>query len=649
MKLLLKSMKLSNFKGVKDFRLMFSNTETKLFGANGTGKTTVADAFFFTFTGEDSQGVQAKEWVQTLDEENNKVHKTDHETEIIIEVDGDTITLGRKVSEKWVKPRGQKEEILDEKLDYTYYIDGVPTPAKQFETFIVEKVFGGKFTKDEFVLLSNPVAFCNLPWKEQRDILYKVCGTATDEEVIETDEKFNFLTEALRHKDVETLKKALRKSISDTKDEIKALVAVIKDRKSSLIQEYTRQDVIQEKTAKEEYIKTLQEKLNTDNGKIQELRDKQKAILEIEALRDKAKKEYYDLNTKDANAATAKRETLKDRLLGITRSKDYSVKVIETSKQENIALENTKADFKKRWTENREMTLADDAKICPYCGNEVTGDKLQEIINTFEINKEKGKQLLLAEANKIKAQENTNNQTIEANTKILAELDEEEVEINKQIEVCEEIIKTGLDVKAFDESEFVAEIDALQKEIDAFKTEDNTEIKEQIDLANKELQIIAIKLSKCDGYDKDEQEIANKEAEQKEKQYTLADLETQYMNVEDFVVAKVKMLEEKVNSYFENVQFKLFKQNLKGNWEETCVALAKGNNGSLVDIKSGVANTALRVQAGVEILNTLQKHFDYYCPVVIDNRESVTELPRIQGQMISLVVSADDKELRIGE
>ncbi len=269
-----------------------------------------------------------------------------------------------------------------------------------------------------------------------------------------------------------------------------------------------------------------------------------------------------------------------------------------------------------------------------------------EVAANFNQNKSEQLAKLKQVAEDIKADEISFSQEI---GKYEITIDEQKIkhsQLEEELKKCSESIESLAEIKPFNDKEFIEEIAELQKEIDAFKLKDDTEIKEQINIANKDLQLIAIKLSKCDGYDKDKQEIANKEVEQKEKQYTLADLETQYMNVEDFVVTKVKMLEEKVNSYFENVQFKLFKQNLKGNWEETCVALAKGRNGSLVDIKSGVANTALRVQAGVEIALALQKHFDYYCPVIIDNRESVTNVPEVQGQMISLIVNEEDRELR---
>lgn len=648
MKLLVKSLKLTNFKGMKEFRLMFDDTETNVYGANGTGKTTVADAFFFIFTGTDSAGTQAKEWVQTLDENNEKVHKVYHEAEVILDVDGDTITLARRVAEKWTKPRGQKEEVLAETLDYDYFIDGVSTPAKQFEAFITETVFGGNFTANEFVLLSNPTAFCNLPWKEQRDILYKVCGNTTDEEVIATEERFNFLTEALRHKDVETLKKALRKSISDTKDEIKAIEAVIKDRKNSLIQEYTRQDVEMEKSAKEEHMKTLQNQLNADSEKYQEIRLKQQEVIKIEKLRDQAAKDYYTKNNQAIDEAKEKLTKVETDIFNTTLKRDTCVKRIESNKQELAIIKGTTIpNFREIWNSTKNMCMQDGSTICPHCGQELIGDKLQEVISNFESKKEQDLARLKAESIRIKGDQETKKQIIESNEKMLLELDAELEKLKSNKLELNEIINSSNEIIPFDDSEFNQKLKVLQQEIVAFEQVDNSKIQEEINLANKDLQLIAIKLHKCNEYDNSLKEIKNKEAERKEKQLILADIETQMISTEDFVTTKVRMLEEKINDKFESVKFKLFKQNLKGNWEETCTALAVGSNGSLVDLKGGLANTALRVQAGIEIVKALQKHFDYYCPVFVDNRESVTELPGVEGQLVSFIVSENDKELRV--
>lgn len=648
MKLLAKALNLNNFKGVKQFNLMFNDTETKVYGANEAGKSTLSDAFFFVFTGTDSQGKQAKEWVQTLDENNEKVHKLDHEAEVVIELDGDKITLGRKVAEKWVKPRGAKEAILDESLAYTYYIDGEERSKSSFEKFIIDTVFAGKFTVKDFMLLSNPLAFCNLDWKLQREILYKVCGSDTDEEIIATDERFNFLSDALKHKDVESLKSALRKSISTKKKEIEALEAVIKDRKKSLIQEYTRQDVEMEKASKEEYVISLQNQLNADSEKYQELREKQKAILEIESARDKAKKEHEASSYKELNDAKFKVAKIETDIFNTTLKKQQAEKTLEANEQAlKIIDEVTAPDFRRRWAEATESHMPEGSEICPCCGQELPPEKLEQITASFEASKQATLNELMAESKVIKGNRSTKEVIIAENKKMIEEFSKEIELLTNQKAELNQIINSDHEIKPFDDSEYTKQIAALQKEIDAFKVTDNSEIKEQIEIANKDLQIIAIKLSKCDSYDQAVKDIEFKKNELKEKQLALADIDVQLTNVEDFVTTKVKMLEEKVNSKFENVKFKLFKQNQNGSTEETCIALGKTKNGALVDIKDSLANKALIYQAGIEIVNVLQKHFDFYCPVIIDNKESVTKVPEVEGQMLQLIVSESDEELRV--
>ncbi len=59
------------------------------------------------------------------------------------------------------------------------------------------------------------------------------------------------------------------------------------------------------------------------------------------------------------------------------------------------------------------------------------------------------------------------------------------------------------------------------------------------------------------------------------------------------------------------------------------------------------ANHGARVNAGLEIIDTLSKHWNLTMPVVIDNAESVTRLLPVDTQVIRLVVSEQDKVLRL--
>ena len=57
-------------------------------------------------------------------------------------------------------------------------------------------------------------------------------------------------------------------------------------------------------------------------------------------------------------------------------------------------------------------------------------------------------------------------------------------------------------------------------------------------------------------------------------------------------------------------------------------------------------NNAARINAGLDIVNTLMDHHDVYVPVFIDNAESVNELFDVDAQLITLSVT-NHKNLRV--
>jgi hypothetical protein len=62
----------------------------------------------------------------------------------------------------------------------------------------------------------------------------------------------------------------------------------------------------------------------------------------------------------------------------------------------------------------------------------------------------------------------------------------------------------------------------------------------------------------------------------------------------------------------------------------------------------GSLNNGARINVGLDIIRTLAKHYNFYPPIFIDNREAVTSLIDMgDQQVISLIVSEKDKELRV--
>ena len=88
----------------------------------------------------------------------------------------------------------------------------------------------------------------------------------------------------------------------------------------------------------------------------------------------------------------------------------------------------------------------------------------------------------------------------------------------------------------------------------------------------------------------------------------------------------------------------MFEQQVNGGETETCQTLVN-SNGAFVPFAD--ANNAARINAGIDIINTLCRHYDVHAPVFIDNRESVTRLADSDSQIVNLIVSAQDKILRV--
>ena len=115
---------------------------------------------------------------------------------------------------------------------------------------------------------------------------------------------------------------------------------------------------------------------------------------------------------------------------------------------------------------------------------------------------------------------------------------------------------------------------------------------------------------------------------------------------EEFFREKVKLLSKKVDDRFESVGFLLFKDQINGGLKEVCEPLVPDNNGGMVEYKS--ANTAAKVNAGLEIIKVLSEYYDTYLPVIVDRAESVNHLlPMPNHQVIRLVVSDNDEDLRV--
>ena len=210
-------------------------------------------------------------------------------------------------------------------------------------------------------------------------------------------------------------------------------------------------------------------------------------------------------------------------------------------------------------------------------------------------------------------------------------------------EGAESIINTKISIDS-DLVQFVKDKATIEAEIktltDKLGTVDNAELlakKAEIFAEVERLKYIQRKINEVD---KADERIEELKAQEKQLAQAQAQIERDEFLLNKFTKSMTEQIETRVNSMFEIVKFKMFEQQINGGESETCVCTVNGV--SYPDL-----NNAMKIQAGLDIIKTLSAYYKVSAPIFIDNRESVVSIGKQDAQIINLVVSKDDKELRV--
>ena len=101
---------------------------------------------------------------------------------------------------------------------------------------------------------------------------------------------------------------------------------------------------------------------------------------------------------------------------------------------------------------------------------------------------------------------------------------------------------------------------------------------------------------------------------------------------------KCQIIEDEINKMFNNVKFKLFETQINGGINEVCYATVNG-------VPYDDVNSAGKINAGLDIIKTLQNENEIQAFIFIDNAESITDIMPMNNQMITLYVSKEDEKL----
>lgn len=135
------------------------------------------------------------------------------------------------------------------------------------------------------------------------------------------------------------------------------------------------------------------------------------------------------------------------------------------------------------------------------------------------------------------------------------------------------------------------------------------------------------------------QRISELQQEARNAAECLESVEAMLYAVDDFTRYKTRFVEDSINSQFRVAGFRLFREQANGGVEERCDVVFDG-------IPYMGLNSGAKINVGIDIINTLSRHYGVSVPLFVDNAESVTNMEYAATQVIRLVVSESDKKLR---
>lgn len=642
-KIRLKNLALKNFKGIKDLTLSFDKI-TNIYGDNGTGKTTIFDAFTWLLFDKDSQDRTAFE-IKTLDSNGEAIHGIDHQVIGTLEVDGKSITLIKILREKWTKKKGEAERQLTGH-ETVYYIDDVPVKQSEYKAKINNII-----DENLFKLISNPTYFStNLKWQDRRKTILDIIGDISTESIISQDKELNALESLLSDNDIDTLKKQIAARKKKLNDDIKSIPFRIDECNNSIVE--INSDVLKgRKTIITSSIKSLEDQL-IDNSKINDKYLKEKN--RVYELKDNLRSIEY----KAKNAAQLPIKKLYEELSAHEReiSKNENIvsrltNNIQTMNSDVSSIDKQLQELRDKWSViNQEtLTIPEDDFICPTCKRsfEATDIEAKKKEMTENFNQNKARKLtdinLTGKNQKSKLLElkgnlNKSNEDLEVYTAKLNELYESKADVQKKINNFNPEVNLESNEEYQQIKSQILEIETKVAEpTDASSV--IKDIKERKSNLERDLEKVNHDLGLKEQNKKLKARINELEEQETKLAQQIAELEGQDFLCDKFIKTKVQLLENSINSKFKFVSFKLFNTLVNGSVEECCEAMING-------VPFSNANKASQINAGLDIINALCDHYNVEAPIFIDNRESINEILDCNSQIVNLIVS-QDKELKI--
>jgi len=628
---------------------VFGNNENKISGRNKSGKSSIFAAWNWLLTGYTDANSPANS--RLFDDRVEITPETPTATvKAVVEIDGETHTITRSATASFSRQRGTDRMVKNSSDDYKFYIDEISRSATAFKEWLNENIAPDdmlRYVLDGQVFIN----LCFADKKKARMLIERVVGTVSREEMTGD---YKEIEEDLKRYTLDEIEERCKNMSSGINQRLNEIPSLIKSKETEISEiEQTDFEGNEKEIAKLEQERTDLDKRMTDlservrpqmDAKYKAERDKQmkqdvydKAYLEwarsFDARKQQLNNEISAIRQQNEKSQQAHDKALRD-IENAKTQKQFKTRELEVATNKRLALLKERDDEKAR-------VFDTSTAICPYCGHQLDGDKLQEEVNKFEAKRRqaideivvKGK----ATAETIKRlEEEIKNLGATINTPVPEVINQSTEDLEKQLLG---LSATNINKEAFNATEqgktLLADIEAVV--IPAVVMPDNSEIVAAKKEVNDKLTPLYERRGLKSRLQSLKEGIEVLRTEQKEKGSELAKYERQRQLVKNYKQEQMEILGHKVNDGLRFSRIECWSQQKDGTMiADLVIKDAQG-------VAFAVTNNAARIVTTCDIQRFFCEKLNINSPVWVDESSVLDSenLPNYEGSQMFYMFRAD--------
>lgn len=612
-------------------------------GTNHSGKSSVMNAFLWCVLGTDHlDRANYLLFDNTIKQTHDNAVPAEVEMELL--VDDMTITLKRVATQGWVRRRGTDTYERSGSDNYSFFVDGIERSATQYKADI-EEFFGAPTEKLKIMLNLN--YFLSLKWDVQRKLLGDIIG-----EISESDFLGDYadIFEGLKRYSLEDLKQKYKSLLKPVKEDMERLPVAIETLQSSLpsLDGYEEAKARLEELQKE--MASVEQQISDKAAAVKAFSDKRiaeiKEIGGLEEALELERKQYVKSvresdEVKTIEAKIAKIASRNSRIKAEISQDGLTIQSLEKQKEslslQCITYQRKDEALREEMRKVKASEFTEDT--CPYCGQQLPEDKLEEARNKFNEKKASERQRIVSLGQTNKELWKDAIAQIEGIDGKISSLASKTYDVESTSELEAEMQRIIASQPSFEYTlhykEKMAEIeehklsmteipDSSDPELIAKKNAIQTEMSE----CYKTMGVVNLRESQL-------KLIEEKKSNLKDASVEAARLEGLLNKLSQYEREKADIIRQRVNNLFEYCDVQMETLDKSGLPVPTCIINDKGG------VDARVTNTASGYNCRIDIAMAFSRFHDVNLPLFIDNAEAVNDncLLYTPRQTIELKVS----------